>query len=200
MYFHCFNRGLRFEGLVAIARAAVIPANSDSALGHSEMAPKASLSKRRSVQVQVTFLEPTAEYEKVQVKEELLPTLRKAIKETITEIEANAEVLFSKGSITAQRNSINFKLKTAVSHYDQGQILFLHGSDKFQIWLSSSAGLRNALRNQVKHQPASTKLELEKSFNLAHTKTFSVPTNFAQYMPKSQIKVAGKVIPPLRSQ
>ncbi|KAJ3881844.1 hypothetical protein F5051DRAFT_85557 [Lentinula edodes] len=193
MYFHRFNRGLRFEayfllflGLVAIARAAVIPANSDSALGHSEMAPtKASLSKRRSVQVQVTFLEPTAEYEKVQVKEELLPTLRKAIKETITEIEANAEVLFSKGTLTAQRGSIRFEVNGAMSDYDQGQILFLHGSDRFQIWLSSS------------------KFGIENSSHLAHTKTFSVPSNFVQYIPKFQNKLAGKVNlegqrPPLR--
>ncbi|KAJ4498311.1 hypothetical protein C8R41DRAFT_147396 [Lentinula lateritia] len=172
MYFHRFNRGLRFEayfllflGLVAIAHAAVIPANSDSVIGHSEMAPtNAGLSKREDVQV--TFLEPTREYEKVQVKEELLPTLRKAIKETIKEIEADVEVSISKGTLTAQHGSIRFEMNEAMSHYDQGQILFLHGSDKFQIWLSSS------------------KFGIEKGSRLPHTKTFSVPSNFVQYMPK----------------
>ncbi|KAJ3868552.1 hypothetical protein EV359DRAFT_60557 [Lentinula novae-zelandiae] len=181
MYFHRFNRSLRFEayfllflGLVAIAHAAVIPANSDSVIGHSE-----------KEDVQVTFLEPTTEYTKVQVKEELLPTLRKAIKETIKEIEADVEVSIFKGTLTAQHGSIRFEMNEAMSHYDQGQILFLHGSDKFQIWLSSS------------------KFRIEKGSRLPHTKTFSVPSNFVQYMPKSQNKVAGKVNlegqrPPLR--
>ncbi|KAJ4000012.1 hypothetical protein F5050DRAFT_1733971 [Lentinula boryana] len=177
-------KGLRFKafliiilGLVSVTYAAAVPLSSPKSVMPRTSPASIEAARPEQETMGVKFIGKDKDGNIVDkdgkiVAEELVPTLKLAIEKTLRKLanDPNMAVKIS-GDCVVAWGSIRFTLtKASAAGYDEGQILFLQKSLKYQIRLYSS----------------------KDPISLSHYQTFKVRKDLAQFIPKSAKKKVTK--------